>query len=216
MVTKLCSDCGTVLTAWNHNFGSSRCADCVRVPLSRSKSFFDRTKPAEGDIQNYPLSKVTQRLAGYTIFLFVCITLGGVIGYGNARSFGGLAYGFLGGMAATLIYRWLVGMDPVNPLDAKRWYNFALVYTLVTVLVWVMAYMGFMPSINFPMGGSLFSFHVLVAPSISVPAFTLVTLIGLLAGVAGAVLGYLNLIRLDNKNKAHSLSHYQRWKGTAS
>ena len=208
MSAKLCMDCGVALTAWNHSFGSARCSDCVRVPLARSKAFFERTKASQTDIQNYPVSKITAKLAGYSVFYLLAIVLFSMAGYGNSGSMGGLVYGVVGGLLAGMICRWLVSSGSVHPLDTKRWYNYALVYYVLVISVWAMAYMGLMPTY---LAGSLFSSHVRLTASYSMPAFTLVVPISLAAAILGAVLGYLNILRLDQKNKTNTLSHFQRW-----
>jgi hypothetical protein len=85
------------------------------------------------------------------------------------------------------------------------------VYSLLVIAAWVFAFMGFMPSFGFPMGGSLFAYHVSITPSFSMPAFWLVTLIAVVAGLIGAAIGYANVVRSDKKVKTIGLIHYQRW-----
>ena len=195
MSSKTCLDCGTPLTTWNHNFGSPRCTDCVRVPLLHSKAFFEKVNPTEKDIQDYPV-------AGF---------MGKMIGYGNARSFGGFVYGFVGGMVVIAAFRWHTGKNSIHPLDTKRWYHFAIVYSVLVVCVWTFAYMGFMP-FNAYLGGSLFSFHVRLTSTFSMSAFWLVTLISAGVGILGLVIGYFNILRSDKKDKAVTLIHFQLWK----
>lgn len=213
MATKTCLDCGTALTAWNHNWGSQQCNDCARVPLSQSKVFFERIHPIEKDIQDYPVASFIGKMIGYAAILLVVITLAAMIGYSNARSFGGLAYGFLGGLGTIFVFRkWVVARNSVHPLDTRRWYHFAFVYSVLVVCFWLFAYMGIMPSINSPVGGSLFSFHILITRGFTMPAFWLVTLIATSAGLLGVLVGYINILRSDKKDKAITITHYQRWK----
>jgi len=212
MSSKTCLECGTPLTTWNHNFGSPRCTDCVRVPLIHSKAFFEKTRPTEKDIRDYPVAGFTGKMLGYSAILLAVISLGAMIGYGNARSFGGLIYGFVSGLVVIAAFRWHTGKNSIHPLDTKRWYHFALVYSVLVVCIWAFAYMGFMPSVGLPIGGSMFSFHVRITPSFSISAFWLVTLISAGTGLFGLLLGYFNILRSDNKDKAATLVHFQIWK----
>ncbi len=212
MSSKMCLECGTPLTAWNHNFGSPRCTDCVRVPLVHSKAFFEKTHPAEKDILDYPVAGFMGKMVGYAAILLVVITLAAIIGYENARSFGGLAYGFISGLVVIAAFRWHTGKSSIHPLDTKRWYHFAILYSLLVVLVWTFAYMGFMPTVGLPIGGSLFSFHVRITPSFLMSAFWMVTLISVGVGLLGLLLGYFNILRSDKKDKAVTLIHFQLWK----
>jgi len=211
MSSKTCLECGTPLTAWNHNFGSPRCTDCVRVPLIHSKAFFEKVNPTEKDIQDYPVAGFMGKMIGYAAILLAVISLGAMIGYGNARSFGGFVYGFVGGMVVIAAFRWHTGKNSIHPLDTKRWYHFAIVYSVLVVCVWTFAYMGFMP-FNAYLGGSLFSFHVRLTSTFSMSAFWLVTLISAGVGILGLVIGYFNILRSDNKDKAATLVHFQIWK----
>ena len=212
MTAKTCLDCGTELTTWNHNFGSPRCTDCVRVPFVHSKAFFEKTHPTEKNIQDYPVAGFMGKMIGYAAIVLAVIALASMIGYENARSFGGLAYGFVSGLFVIAAFRWHTGKSSIHPLDTKRWYHFALVYSVLVVCFWVFAYMGFMPMIGSPIGGSLFSFHVRITPSFSISAFWLVTLISAGAGLLGLLIGYFNILRSDDKDKAVTLAHFQMWK----
>ncbi len=211
MSSKSCLECGTPLTAWNHNFGSPRCTDCVRVPLVHSEAFFEKTHPSEKDLRDYSVAGFTGKMFGYAAILLAVITLAAMIGYGNARSFGGLAYGFVSGLVVIAAFRWHTGRFSIHPLDTKRWYHFALVYSMLVVCFWVFAYMGFI-SFDAFLGGSLLSHHVRITPTFTMPAFWLVTLIAVGAGVLGLLLGYFNVLRSDEKDKTNTLVHYMRWK----
>jgi hypothetical protein len=154
-------------------------------------------------------------MLGYAVILLAAITVSAIIGYGNARSFGGLSYGFLGGMVTIFAFRkFIVARNSVHPLDTRRWYHFAIVYSLLVVAFWTFAYMGFMP-FNAYLGGSLFSFHVRVTQTFHIAAFWLVTLIALAAGVIGGLIGYSSIVRSDRHDKAITLTRYQQWKNAA-
>lgn len=212
MASKTCVDCGVELTSWNRNWGSPRCTECMRVPLNQSKAFFEKAHITEKEIQDYPIASFMGKLFGYVAILLVVVTLGAMIGYSNARSLGGLGYSFLGGMLTIYIFRrFIVARNSVNPLDTQRWYHFAIVFSLTFVLTWTIAYMGFMPTGGM-LGGSLFSFHVRITPTIHIAAFWLVTLISIAAGGIGGLIGYFNIVRSDKHDKAVALIHYQRWK----
>lgn len=216
MPVKTCPECGAPLSAWNHSFGSTLCTDCVRVSSTQLKSFFEKTRPSEREIQEYPVSGFMGKMLGYAVILFAAMTISAIAGYGNAGSFGGLAYGFLGGMITVFVFRkFIVARSSVNPLDTRRWYHFAIVYSMLVVIFWTFTYMGFMP-FNAYLGGSLFSFHVRITQNFHVAAFWLVTLIALVAGVIGGLIGYNNVVRSDRHDKAVTLIRYQQWKNAAA
>jgi hypothetical protein len=114
-------------------------------------------------------------------------------------------------MVVIAAFRWHAGKNSIHPLDTKRWYHFALVYSVLVVCVWAFAYMGFMP-FNAYLGGSLFSFHVRLTSTFSISAFWLVTLISAGVGILGLVIGYFNILRSDKNDKAVTLVHLQLWK----
>jgi hypothetical protein len=214
MSAKTCVDCGVVLTAQNSNLISGRCVDCMRMPYTRSKAFFDRLHPTEQDVQNWPISKTTITFVGYVIFLFACTVLGCIVGFGIGGTYRGLTYSFVATLLGIVLFRWrMMGSASVHPLDSSRWFNFAFPYSLIFFLAWAMAYMGWMPTLagRLIAPGSILSHHVVIAPSVTFPAFGLALLVGIVASLIGVAVGYFNASRQDAKNKAHLLSQLRRW-----
>ncbi|MBU0511873.1 MAG: hypothetical protein KJ638_09270 [Chloroflexi bacterium] len=213
MAAKKCVDCGATLTGWNSNFIGGRCIDCYRAPYVHAKAFFDRNPLTEQDIRNWKFSKSTKTLVGYALFLYACITIGSLVGFGKGGSYQGLIYAFVATLQGILFFRRLMNFSTVHPLTTNRWYNFAGPYSIVLFFSWAIAYMGWVPIIagRFIAARSIFSHHVLITSTMSVPAFGLVLLVGIVAAIAGVVVGLWNASRQETKNKAHLLTQLQRW-----
>lgn len=209
MATKKCVECGATLTGWNSNFFSNKCVDCFRVPYPRAAAFFERTLVTEQDLQDRQISKSYPALIGYALFLFGCIIMGSLVGYGNGGSTQGLVYAFIATLLGIVIFRWRMGLASVHPLDTTRWFNFAFPYTLIMFFSWAIAYMGWMPTMV--MGGSIFTFHVRITPTVHIAAYWLAALVGVGGAIVGAIVGYFNLKRQDERSQAHLLTLFKRW-----
>jgi len=222
MTPKTCVDCGVALTGLSSFFGG-RCVDCARVPYARAKAFFDRTPLTEQDIQNWKFSKSNKTLLGYALFLFACIAVGSLVGFGKGGTYQGLGYAFVATLLGIVFFRWrmkLITVSPisVHPLDVNRWFNFAFPYTFILFFAWAMAYMGWMPTLvgTLIAPGSIFSHHVRITPTVSLPAFGLVLLVGVVALIVGMVVGFFNVSRHDAKNKTRLLAQFHRWQQSNS
>ena len=211
MPNKKCTGCGVILAGGNSNFGANKCADCIRVPYARSIKYFDKNQTTPEDIQQFPLRKAMPMIVGFSIIFYAAIIFASLVGY-LSGSLMGLIFGIGGGLFTGVIYRVLVSSESMHPLNTKRWYNYGLIFYVAVICVWAMFYMGFISFNTY--SGSVFSFRVAVTPSLHISAFILVALIGLAAAIIGAVIGYWNVLRLEKKNKAHTLAHYQRWMET--
>jgi hypothetical protein len=214
MATKKCVDCGATLTGWNRNFIGSRCVYCYRVPYARVKAFFEKQPLTEQDIQNWEFSKSNKALLGYSLFLFACIVIGSLVGFGNGGTYQGLGYAFVATLLGIVFFRWRMNMVTVHPLDTNRWFNFAFPYSFILFFSWAFAYMAWMPTLagRVIAAGAIFSHHVLITPTMSVPAYGLVLLVGFVAAVIGAVVSYWYALRQEPTNKAHLLAQHQRWR----
>jgi len=216
MATKTCLDCGETLTLWNRSFGCSKCSDCARVPFSDSQAFFERTKIGEQQIKEYPIFKTAGKLIGCTLLVLLGLVLGTMVGFGNGGTYAGLLGGFLGACGAVLLFRWLTKWLVSNPLDVKRVHSYLALGCGLPIFAWIMAYMGLMPvPCMFLTYATLFSFHVRITPSLHVPAFWLVCLVGLAGAILGVIVGLVFVAGQDRRHKAKTLIHFHRWREAA-
>jgi hypothetical protein len=186
----------------------------MRMPYPRSKAFFSRMHPTDQDIQKWPMSKTTKTFVVYILFLIACTFLGSIVGLGYWGTTQGFLYAFVVTFLGVVCFRWLMMQSAsVHPLTSSRWFNFAGPFTIIFFFVWVMAYLGWMPRLVGPLmaPGSILSHQVSISPSVSIPAFGLVLLIGLAGALVGIAVGLLFASLQDGKNKARLLSQLHRW-----
>ena len=129
MAAKECVDCGVTLSGWNSNFIGGRCIDCYRVPYAHAKAFFTRKPITEQELRNWKFSKSIIALLAYAVFRFACLAVGSLVGFGKGGTYLGIIYAFLTTLPAILIFRLLMNISTVHPLDTSRWYNFAFPYS---------------------------------------------------------------------------------------
>jgi len=213
MTAKVCVDCGVTLSGWNSNFIGGRCIHCYRVPFAHAKAFFAHKPVTEQGLRDWKFSKSIFTLLAYAVFLFACLVVGCLVGFGKGGSYLGIIYAFGATLLGILIFRLLMNISTVHPLDTNRWYNFAFPYSIILFFSFAIGYLGWMPILagRLIAAGSILSHHVLIAPNVTVPAFYLVLLVGISAAIIGAVLGLWNASRQETRNLAHLLAQYKRW-----